>query len=105
MANIDCFTTAIYNRAMLLVPRNFEGTYAATAYWSKFINIDGWGSAGLGDIDGDGIININDVTILIDVLLKGNIDNIYFESADMNYNNRLDIGDVTTLIDNLLNGN
>ena len=104
MASTDCFSTAAYNRATLLVPRNTEATYAAADYWYKFTHIDGWGSAGQGDVNGDGVMSITDVTSLIDVLLGHELDSFYFDSADLNSNGRLDIGDVTTLIDNLLNG-
>ena len=104
MASTDCFTTTAYNRATLLVPRNTEATYVSTDYWYKFAHIDGWGSAGQGDVNGDGAMSITDVTSLIDVLLGNEIDSFYFDSADLNSNGRLDIGDVTTLIDNLLNG-
>ena len=107
MTSSDCFTSATYNRAQLLVPRNSLDNYKGADYWSKFANIDGWGSIGPGDINGDGIISISDVTTLIDVILGVEIEifeDIYFESADLNSNGRLDIGDVTTIIDNLING-
>ena len=103
MASTDCFSTAAYNRAQLLVPRNTEATYTAADHWYKFAHIDGWGSAGRGDIDGDGVVSINDVTSMIDAILTGDYEGIYFESADVNINGRLDIGDVTTIIDMLLN--
>ena len=61
-------------------------------------------AAGLtGDVDGDGVVSINDVTTLIDAILTGEHEGVYFESADLNLNGRLDIGDVTTIIDMLLN--
>ena len=41
---------------------------------------------------------------MIDAILNGNNEGVYFESADVNSNGRLDIGDVTTIIDMLLNG-
>ena len=104
MASADCFSTAAYNRATLLVPRNSEATYAVADYWYKFAHIDGWGSAGRGDIDGDGLVNIADVIALIDAILRGDHEGVYFESADLNSNGRLDISDVTTIIDMLLNG-
>ena len=104
MASTDCFTTTAYNRATLLVPRQFVDAYQSADYWYKFAHIDDWGSAGQGDVNGDGVMNITDVTSLIDVLLGHELDSFYFESADLNINGRLDIGDVTSLIDNLLNG-
>ena len=55
-----------------------------------------------GDINGDGIIAISDVTGLIDMLLCGN-DMPPF--ADVNSDNVVSIKDVTILIDMLLSGN
>ena len=104
MASADCFSTAAYNRATLLVPRQFVDAYTAADYWYKFAHIDGWGSAGRGDIDGDGEVSIRDVTRMIDAILTGDNEGVYFESADLNSNGRLDIGDVTSIIDMLLNG-
>ncbi len=103
MANSNCFSSAAYRKATLKVHRNYIDTYTATNYWYKFENIEGFGSVGLGDANGDGDINIADVTTLIDQLLgKNSGSEFYFESADLNGNGHLDIGDVTTLIDLLL---
>ena len=71
MASTDCFSTAAYNRATLLVPRQQIETYQAADYWYKFTHIDGWGSGGRGDVNEDGNVNISDVTSLIDYLLSG----------------------------------
>ena len=101
MASSDCFSNVAYNRAKLLVPRDYIETYQATNYWYRFATIEGTGSAGLGDVDGDGSVSIADVTTLIDLLLYGSA---YIEAGDLNGNGRLDIGDVTTLIDGLLYG-
>ena len=52
-----------------------------------------------GDVNGDDIINIDDVTFLIDMLLSsGNIT----EGADVNSDGNINIDDVTALIDKLL---
>ena len=100
MASIDCFSTAAYNRATLLVPRQFVDAYTAADYWYKFAHIEGWGSAGRGDIDGDGLVNISDVTVLIDILLGSKTTP---SSADVDGDGTVNIADVTTLIDMLLN--
>lgn len=58
-----------------------------------------------GDVDIDGIVNINDVTALIDYLLYGPSSSIIdTEAADCDDSGRPDIGDVTILIDYLLSG-
>ncbi len=103
MASSNCFSSAAYRKATLKVHRNYIETYTATDFWYKFEHIEGYGSLGNGDVNGDGIINIADVTVTIDQLLGGSAESeFYFESADLNYNGRLDIGDITTLIDLLL---
>ena len=101
MANTNCFSNAAYNHATLLVPRNCIETYQATNYWYKFAAIEGFGSAGMGDVNADGIINISDVTKLISVVLKKTGE--YIADADLNNNGIMDIGDVTSLILMVLN--
>ena len=106
MESNNCFTASTYDRATLRVPHNAQAAYSTANYWFKFARIEGFGSAGPGDLDGDGIITIADVSTLIDYIL-GNIsdDVFYSESADLNNNGRIDIGDVTSVIDMLINGN
>ena len=59
----------------------------------------------LGDVDGDGMVNIGDVTALIDYLLGGDDSEIYLDNADVKSDDKINIGDVTALIDLLLGGN
>ncbi|MBQ9577685.1 MAG: hypothetical protein IJV11_12510, partial [Muribaculaceae bacterium] len=56
-----------------------------------------------GDVNHDHMVNIADVTTLIDYLL-GNAD-ICIICADVDSDNQVSIGDVTALIDLLLQGN
>ena len=58
-----------------------------------------------GDADGDGDVNISDVTALIDYLLTGNTSGIDLDGADVNQDGKVNISDVTDLIDYLLGGN
>ena len=55
----------------------------------------------LGDVNGDGSVNITDVTTLIDYLL-GSTTDIILEAADVNQMDGINISDVTALIDMLL---
>ncbi len=57
-----------------------------------------------GDIDQDGDVDINDLTLLIDYLLSGDSTGMDMDAADCNLSDSIDIADVTTLIDYLLNG-
>lgn len=56
-----------------------------------------------GDVNGDQMVNISDVTTLIDNLLGGNGD-VDFHNADVNRDGVVNISDVTLLIDYLLGG-
>ncbi|MBR6947427.1 MAG: dockerin type I repeat-containing protein, partial [Muribaculaceae bacterium] len=56
-----------------------------------------------GDVNDDGIINIDDVTTLIDYLLAGGAINMI--NADCDNTGSVTVGDVTFLIDYLLVGN
>lgn len=56
----------------------------------------------IGDADGNGIVDIDDVTALIDSLLYES--STVSPGADIDGNGEIDIDDVTTLIDMLLNG-
>ena len=58
----------------------------------------------MGDVDGNGSVNISDVTALIDYLLKGDASDIVLSNADCDENEAVNISDVTALIDFLLIG-
>ena len=55
-----------------------------------------------GDVNGDGSVNISDVTALIDYLLSGDASDINQTGADCNQDGSVNISDVTALIDYLL---
>lgn len=59
---------------------------------------------GRGDVNMDEVVDINDVTALIDYLLTGVTTNVDLEAADCDFSGDVDISDVTTLIDYLLMG-
>ena len=56
----------------------------------------------LGDVDMDGVVGINDATVLIDYLLNGDSAGIDLEAADMDDDGNVAIADVTAIIDYLL---
>lgn len=55
-----------------------------------------------GDVNKDGIVNITDVTALIDYLLSNDASAIDLEAANVNGDNTVSITDVSALIDILL---
>ncbi len=58
-----------------------------------------------GDVDGNGYVSIDDVTVLIDYLLSGNDSSVNLLNADCDQSGAISIDDVTVLIDMLLSGN
>lgn len=59
----------------------------------------------LGDVDGDGKVNIGDVTELIDYVLVGMPDSARIEVCDTDQDGKISIADITTLIDMIASGN
>ena len=59
----------------------------------------------LGDLDGSGQVNIEDVAALIDCLLSGNTSGVNLLAADLDGDGEADIEDLSALIDMLLNAN
>lgn len=57
-----------------------------------------------GDVNGDGFVDIADVTILISYVLSGNANSINLENADANNDGDVNIADVTKLIGAVLSG-
>lgn len=59
----------------------------------------------LGDVNDDGVVNIADVTNLIDYLLSQDATGLNLDAADTTSDGAVNIADVTALIDQLLNNN
>ena len=55
-----------------------------------------------GDVNGDGEVNISDITTLIDILLGGHPDSDTLARADVNGDGEVNIADVNTIIDIIL---
>lgn len=55
-----------------------------------------------GDVNGDQVVNITDVTILISAIQNDNFDSINFNNSDMNDDENINITDVTMLINYVL---
>lgn len=62
------FDEDTYQNCKLIVPNTALRAYLSANYWEDFVNLDTLSS--LGDVNGDGLVNITDVTDLIDMLLN-----------------------------------
>ena len=96
----NCFD--YYRPSTLFVPYESLEVYRAHEEWGHFSRIVPFLGAGPGDVNGDGHVNISDVTGLINVLLKGGDLPAY---CDVNGDGQVTISDVTALINMLLRQN
>ncbi|MBO4821600.1 MAG: dockerin type I repeat-containing protein [Prevotella sp.] len=72
----------------------------------EFVSGNGGGNGGesiLGDANGDGEINITDVTIMVDYILTKNTQHINIANANVNGDEEVNITDVSILVDMILN--
>ena len=96
------FTTAAYNNAILHVPEGTTNTYNIRTGWKNFTIVENVLPIVVGDVNGDGVFTIGDISEIIDLLLFGNASSVAPRIYDLNSNGKLDIGDITSLIDLLL---
>ncbi len=86
----------------------FEGSIQArTSQVSAYADVNGIvneKTVMLGDVNCDGIVSVSDVTLMIDYLLTGSVDEPFdSEAADLDQDNLISVSDVTELIDLLMN--
>ena len=59
----------------------------------------------MGDVNGDGTINVTDVTVLVGYILGTEDENFIFVNADITRDGIISVTDVTALVDLILGGN
>ena len=82
----------------LFVPRGKVDAYKAANGWQKFFNVEEIRIP--GDVDGSGLIDVDDVNAVINIILQMNNDNIKF--ADINKDGLVDVDDVNAIINLIL---
>jgi hypothetical protein len=70
---------------------------AYIAQWTKH-------SAGVGDANGDGVVDIEDIVYLINYLFENGSAPVPLENGDANCDNNVDVSDVVFLINYLFKG-
>ena len=88
-----------YN-ANLYVPANSLDLYQSTEPWNNFYSIQPIADSLPGDVDGDGQINIQDVTKLIGLILADEASSN--SAADVNGDGNINIADVAALVHKIL---
>ena len=80
--------------ATLYVPYGCKAAYEAADYWKEFKEI-----IEFGDADGDGSVDVNDVTSTINHILNKPVASFYENAADVDGDGVIDVNDVQGIID------
>ena len=101
------FDQTHFTSAMLRVPTGYKTAYQAANVWKLFSTIREDDSllepeVILGDVNGDGDVNISDAIALINYILNDG-GNIVVEAADYNEDGSINISDAIALINRILN--
>ena len=99
----DAFEGSNIKSATLHVPAASVGVYKATAPWSSFKSVVELNIVmARGDANGDGKVDIVDVTMTISYILGQNPAGFNQQAADVTGDGKVDIVDVTSIIDIIL---
>ena len=88
-------------------PEDFD-YYSTADQWKEFTVIGDLGEPATGkpgDANGDGDVNVNDVTVTINYILDKNPTPFVFENADVDGDGAVNVMDVTAIINLILNNN
>jgi hypothetical protein len=103
VSNTTVFDTNNFGTTILYVPQVMVNRYRTAHEWELFAHIEGIQVKGNGDSNGNGQVDISDVSTLIDELLEsGSTATFNAINADINGDGEITIADVSALIDKLL---
>ena len=90
---------SIYDTATLYVPEESVGAYQTADEWEKFTHIVGIdANPQPGDVNGDGEVNIADITRVVDAIINGDSN----EACDVNGDGEVNIADINLIIQIIL---
>ena len=72
-----------------------NGSSPAPQAYSMYLNLDGWISSTIGDINEDSLVNINDVVLMVNIILNASE---YNDAADVDGDQYINIQDIILLI-------
>lgn len=85
----------------LKVPINSVEDYQAAAQWQEFLIVP---SAKLGDVNGDGEVNVADVSALVAIVMGDTSHPDYRARADVNGDTEISVADVSSLVAIVMSG-
>jgi hypothetical protein len=105
---IRAFDASHFTTVTLGVPTGYKAVYQAANIWKNFTTINEYdylleNDIILGDVTGDGLLNVSDVTALIAYILGNTPVNFVEEAANVNGDGAVNVADVTLLIQMVLN--
>ena len=96
--NDNTFTSSVYDSAILYVPEGSLHAYKNSGIWPWFKHIETIVEIPPRDPNGDGEINISDVSAIIDIILHAGDD----AAGDVNDDGEVNIADINAIIDLIL---
>ncbi|MBQ0120098.1 MAG: leucine-rich repeat protein [Bacteroidales bacterium] len=97
----NTFST-VYSKATLRVHNDCLDKYKGASHWHRFFNIESIEGDGIkGDVNGDGVVDITDANILINVTL-GKDSASKYAGADVTGDGVVDIADVNAVLNLIL---
>ncbi|MBR1803839.1 MAG: leucine-rich repeat protein, partial [Muribaculaceae bacterium] len=102
------FLDDVYAAATLYVPRGSKEAYQADENWGKFLTIeeidveDPGDEPVVGDLNGDGKVDVSDVNIAINIILGTTASDEIQAASDLTGDGKTDVSDVNALINIIL---
>lgn len=96
----SCFDNSHYNNVVLRIPEESLQAYLNAEGWKQFKKIETFkkNETPPGDANGDGEVNITDISSLIDVIASGEFSSAY----DVNDDGEINIADINAIINIIL---
>ena len=102
----SAFATADYQNALVTVPTQSLDAYKTATNWQPFQH---WATVDVpddepivGDVDGDGKVDVSDVNATINIILKTKTVDDYPGNADVDGDGKVDVSDVNAIINLIL---
>ncbi|MBP5497865.1 MAG: leucine-rich repeat protein [Muribaculaceae bacterium] len=92
------FSNVPTSTCVLHIPKGTLSKYKTASQWKDFTNkVEDQSGALLGDLDGNGVIEVNDVVKLAEIAMGGSMNGVTLSVADIDHNGKIEVNDVVKL--------